>query len=228
MAEKRLPEVDDSWQTTSGLVDDFDCYIKSARWGFRQEYQNGEVLLLIMEGESPDVDMEQPIIWPAGKGWEVRDGGDRAVHPKRSKFVDVSMYGRLLNRVVKDLGVDMRARGKATEAKVWEGLGFHFKRETIQFGAGILEEKGGTTEHLMPVAFLGERKAGQRKAGRAEAKAEPAEAVDPELVAKLTKMARILDLVKFQAKALEMEMPDELLNAVLDESETGFWTKARS
>ena len=95
-------QVKDSWDLDSGLPDDFDFYITSATFGYRQEYMNGEVPLLIWEGESPDEDVES-IIWPCGQGWEVIKGGAEVQHPKRNRFVKTSMMGKLISRVVNEL-----------------------------------------------------------------------------------------------------------------------------
>jgi len=218
-------KVKDSWDLDSGLPDDFDFYITDASFGYREEYMNGEVPLLIWQGESPDEDIES-IIWPCGQGWEVTRGGAEVEHPKRTRFVKTSMMGKLINRVVNELGVDMRSRGKATEAKVWKGLGFHMRREEIEYGSGILEDRGGKTTHLMPVAVL--EKPAKAKAGEVEAKAEKpsAEVVEK----KLALLAKKLSREDFQKKAMDMPEVvenDDLLARVLDDSDDGFWAQNR-
>ena len=215
----------DSWDLDSGLPDDFDFYITDASFGYREEYMNGEVPLLIWQGESPDEDIES-IIWPCGQGWEVTRGGAEVEHPKRTRFVKTSMMGKLINRVVNELGVDMRSRGKATEAKVWKGLGFHMRREEIEYGSGILEDRGGKTTHLMPVAVL--EKPAKAKAGELEAKPEKpsAEVVEK----KLALLAKKLSREDFQKKAMDMPKVvenDDLLARVLDDSDDGFWAQNR-
>lgn len=212
----------DSWDTDSGLPDELDFFITSAYFGYRQEYAEGEAPLLIWQGSSPDEDIEE-IIFPLGKGWDVVKGGESVEHPKRTRFVKTSMVGRLINRVVGDeLKVDMRSRGKATDAKVWSGLGFHMRREEIEYGPGILEDKGGKTTHLMPVAVLEKPTA---------KKAEPAPVAEgkPDLVEKkLAVMAKKLDRETFQAKAMDMPevvSNDDLMGSVLDDSDEGYWAK---
>lgn len=204
-----------SWDTVEGLPDDFDFWITGAQFGFREEYQSGQTLLLIWEGESPDVETTS-IIWPIGGDWEVLENGRRVKHPKRDAFVKSSMYGRLITRVVKELRVNMEARGLATDADVWKGLGFHVKRETIQYGAGILEDKGGKTEHLMPVSFLGDRSAkkAETTAGRGV------------LERRLAILAGKLPKKEFMEKVIEIDEVSsdaDLLELTLDESPKGFW-----
>jgi hypothetical protein len=216
----------DSWDTDSGLPDDFDFHITGASFGYRSEYMDGEVPLLIWEGESPDEDIET-IIWPCGSGWDVVKGGAEVEHPKRTRFVKTSMMGKLIGRVVGELGVDMRNRGPATKADVWKGLSFHMRREEIEYGSGILEERGGKTTHLMPVAVL-------EKSTKAKPKTEPkAEEVEAKpsgaaLEKKLSLLASKLSKEDFQARAMDMPEVvgnDDLLAQVLDDGEKGFWAQ---
>ena len=175
MAQERR----DAWGVDQGFPDDFDFWITRAYFGYLESYQSGEAPLLIWEGESPDVDLEYPIIWPIGKGWEVRDRGAKVVHQKRKRFIANSLYGKLIDRTTEKLKVDMAALGVPTEAAVWAGLGFHMKSEEFQYGPGILEETGGKTNHLMPVAFLGRREGGKvvAQSDQSDQGAAPAPAV---------------------------------------------------
>lgn len=221
-----MPEqVKDTWDLDTGLPDDFDFYITGASFGYRKEYMDGEVPLLIWEGESPDEDVDS-IIWPCGQGWEVVKGGAEVEHPKRTRFVKTSMVGRLINRVVNELDVDMRSRGPATRADVWKGLGFHMRREEIEYGSGILEDRGGKTTHLMPVAVLEKPARGKAKEVKAEeVEAKPSAAA---LEKKLALLASKLSREDFQAKAMdipEVVADDDLLGSILDDSEDGFWAK---
>jgi hypothetical protein len=223
-------QVKDSWSLDSGLPDDFDFHITGATFGYRQEYMDGEVPLLIWEGESPDEDIES-IIWPCGQGWEVVKGGAEVEHPKRNRFVKTSMMGKLISRVVNELGVDMRNRGAATKAEVWKGLGFHMKREDIEYGSGILEDRGGKTTHLMPVAVL--EKAAKGKTTTTPEKEEPkAEKPSSEVtMKKLAALATKLSREEWQKKAMDMpEVVDDdyLLGRVLDDSEEGLYHELKN
>ena len=211
-------KVKDSWDLDTGLPDDFDFWITSSEFGYRNEYVSGEVALLIWEGESPDEDVDS-IIWPCGSGWEVVEQGRKVQHPKRVRFVNTSIIGKLINRVVEELGVDMAARGVATEASVWNNLGFHMRREELEYGTGILEDKGGKTTHLMPVAVLEKP---------AEKKATAAVTVQDLTGKKLVALAKKLGREEFQRRAMDMEdvvASDDLMGQVLDDSDEGFWSK---
>jgi len=223
-------QVKDSWDLDSGLPDDFDFHITGASFGYRQEYMDGEVPLLIWEGESPDEDVES-IIWPCGQGWEVVKGGAEVQHPKRNRFVKTSMMGKLISRVVSELGVDMRGRGPATKAEVWKGLGFHLKREEIEYGSGILEDRGGKTTHLMPVAVLEKTAKGKAKV-TAESAETKAEKPSNELtMKKLAALATKLSREEWQKKAMDMPEVvenDDLLGRVLDDSEEGLYHELKN
>jgi len=232
-----MPDEKTSWDTKTGLPDDFDFIIKGAAFGYREEYNRGESALLVWTGESPDEDADE-IIFPLGKGWEVVDDGASVQHPKRRQFIDVSFMGMLINRVVKELGVDMKSRGPATSAEVWVGLGFHMKREKFEFGSGIMEEKGGKTEHLMPVAVIaGKGKkaaAGKKTPAKAAEKEEEAEAteapeVDAALMKKLTNLAKAMGTVgKFQEAAMnisDVAADEKLMAEVLEDGAKGFYAK---
>ena len=220
----------DSWDLDSGLPDDFDFHITGASFGYRQEYMDGEVPLLIWEGESPDEDVES-IIWPCGQGWEVVKGGAEVQHPKRNRFVKTSMMGKLISRVVNELGVDMRNRGPATKADVWKGLGFHLKREEIEYGSGILEDRGGKTTHLMPVAVLEKEAKGKAKASAEPSETKAEKASDDLTMKKLAALATKLSREEWQKKAMDMPEVvenDDLLGRVLDDSEEGLYHELKN
>ena len=219
----------DSWDLESGLPDDFDFYITGASFGYRQEYMDGDVALLIWEGESPDEDVES-IIWPCGSGWEVVKNGAEVEHAKRTRFVKTSIMGKLIHRVVNELKVDMRSRGSATKADVWKGLGFHMRREDIEYGPGILEDRGGKTVHLMPVAVLSKPVKGRlpAKPGQETIEETDVGTATPALEKKLALLASKLSREDFQAKAMDMPdvvSNDDLLGSILDDSQDGFWAR---
>jgi hypothetical protein len=205
------------WDTDSGLMDDFDFTITKASFGYRDVYMNGEALLHIWEGESPDGDPGE-ILWSCGEGWESAKQGAEASHAKRERFVKSSWYGRLIDRAIKELGVDMASRGNPTQAKVWEGLSFHLQREKVEFGTGLQ-----ASEHLMPTAFLGAK---GKKA--TTVKKEPVAAADSMMLKRLELLAKGNYLQGFQTKAMELqgiESDQELLASILDDSDQGFWAK---
>lgn len=230
----------DPWELDPGLPDDFDFWITSAEFGFLPEYvdaQGSPQPLLLWWGESPDGDFEGPIPWSLGKGWEPSKDRTRVTNPSKKKqtFVATSMYGRLIRRMqdLKVLDV-LKRRGDPTEAHVWVGLGFHMRREEIEY-PGLLGDRGGKTSRLMPVSFLGERGAGEHPhPPREEVEEDKGEAAPPpdreKVIKKLAALARAKDREEFERVAMDMEevvSDDDLLADVLDGSEGGFWSRAR-
>lgn len=221
----------EAWELMDGLADDVDIWIKSSSFGYRDNYQSGQAPLLIWEVDSPDTDDITSVIFPIGKGWEVIEAGAKTVHEKRDRFIKTSLYGKLISRVTSDLKVDMSKRGTPREAAVWNGMGFHMKREEIEYGGEILADKGGKTTHLMPIAFLGFSKpvGGGKTALAVAPEGESAHVVVPISLTekKLAIMAKVAaTLEEFQSKALDMadvSGNDKLLAEVLDEGPSGFY-----
>ena len=217
----KQPVQQDEWDTESGLPDDLDAWINRAYFGFNPLYMDGKVPLLIWECESAHYD-NLSVVWAIGTGWVVMRDGASVEHEKgKKRFVNTSLYGRLIERM-KDLGVDMSQYGSPREAATWDGLGFHLIREEIEFkGAvdrGILVERGGKTVHLMPTVFLGVKK---------DEKVE----IPPVVEEKLVQLAKASPTVKqFQIGAMkipEVQSNEQLREQVLDTGATGFYERAR-
>jgi len=239
------------WETESGLPDDFDLTVREAWFAKDARYKDGEVLLLHWQGavekDGEEEELETPIIFPCGSGWNSYDGGKTAEHEKgRKRFINSSIYGRLIDRCVKDLGMMdlMLRRGDPRVAKVWEGLKFHLKREKIEFGSKL-----EPIERLMPDKFLGEVKGGKLTPAKAtaarpkqetkpkeeaEAKEETVAGSDDKkrklLLAKLKAEAKkAASFDEFYEKAVEIEGvtdDEEILAQVIDE-EAGIYAQAK-
>ena len=202
----------------SGLPDDFDAQISSASFGFKPEYQDGTVPLLLLELEGQEID-RATVAFSIGGDWKVTDGGHRVEHPRgKKRFVATSMIGRLIDRVVKQMDVPIWERGSPTEADIWTGLSFHWKREEITFGKGILADKGGKTTHLMPTDFLSEYAGSEARSN-----------ISPDMEAKLIALAKSSsdynNFVKAALKVPGVADNTKLLNAILDETDKGFYTQ---
>ena len=224
------------WALESGLPDEADVWVTKSRFGTRADYQNGEALLLVWDVESPDADFDNGIIWSVGSKWETDRQGLVLSHTSGAArgIIKTSNYGRMIDRITVELKEDLSAFGSPMEAKTWEGLGFHLRREVIEFPGGGQTEDGppARIERLMPVAFLGtsaERgkpAAPAKSRSRATAGAATAPAPTDDITDKLKVMVGAMDAAAFQRAALGMEgVSDnpELLNSVLDESDDGFY-----
>lgn len=224
-----------AWDTETGLPNDIDAWIRNPSFGTKDEYaqaiaatgaEGGQMLLIDLEDESGEIVGSQG--YSIGTGWIISDDKLSISHPKRRNVVGSSVYGQLQNRVVKELKVDMESRGLPTDAKSWEGLGFHWMQQP-HATVGVKEGKKEATS-LMPVEFLGEKKAittptPARRAARA-VRATPV-AAEGTTEKALGIIARTNDIAAFQEKALAMASVaanDALMAQVLDDGPEGFWS----
>ena len=230
MVDKKDRKVVDpsAWETETGLVNDVDGWIANPRFGRRDEYAQiveavvpGGGLMFLIDLTDTDGDLIGSQGYSVGSGWETNDDGSEISHPKRVNVVSSSVYGQLINQVVKKLGVNMYERGYPYEAKSWNGLGFHWmQQEHATLGK---DETGATImkSSLMPVEFLGERKG--------TSKVAPAKSdVSGVLVEKLADLAKTFDKKAFVKAALKVEGvsdSDELLTAITNYGEDGFWAQ---
>ncbi len=224
---------DTSWETETGLINDVDGWIANPSFGKKEEYAQavaatgsedvGLMFMVDIIDAAGEVLGQQG--WSLGSGWIPSDDKLSISHPKRNNVVGSSRYGELQNRVVKELGVDMKSRGKPTEAKSWEGLGFHWMQQEHTTVGGDVKTS------LMPTEALAPRPAGApapaAPAAGAPAAAPAAPIADTgEIEEKLRKMAAVMEVKPFQSAALgiaEVVSNDALMAQVLDESATGFW-----
>lgn len=221
----------DPWQTETGLLDDFDITITESRFGYDERYMSGEVCLLLWTGTTDNADVpEVTQLIPLGGGWTTEDNGKTVVHEsgKERNFNRSSVYGRIIDRCIKEFGIGdlLRAKGSPFEAKTWEGLRFHMKQEDLSYGEGI-----GTKQRVMPVEFLGEAEEGGTAKAAAPAKAASAGATaaagggwrdDKGMMAKLKVAAKkSADGDAFIDAALEVDgvtAHDDLVEAITDGS----------
>ena len=208
----------EDFELESGLPDDFDAMITRSWFGFKEEYQKGQIPLLLLDLEGAEIE-PQNVAFSIGKDWKIAEGGNRVEHPKgKKRFVATSMIGYLIDRVVNKIGIELWERGFPTEADIWSGLAFHWMREEISY-PGLLEAKGGKTTHLMPTDYLPDYKAGEAAAP----------AVEPELETKLATLAKASDdfnaFAKAALKVSGVGDNPKLINSVLDESDKGFYAQ---
>lgn len=234
--------LDESWETETGLLDDYVGTITRSWFATDARYQDGNVILLHWEIATTDPDHpEVTEKFPVGSGWDSADGGATVAHEKgRQKFNVQSIYGKIVDRVTKADGVlhdvfpVMKQRGRPTQANIWEGLTFRFKREEFNYGGEI-----GTRSRVMPVAFQGE--GAQAPIPGATAAAAPAAApapaaaaveVDPVAEARLRAAAKEAGSHQaFLDAALEIDgvaTNDALMASLVDDTSAGFYATARA
>lgn len=243
----------EDWDLEAGLPDDLDGYVQGAKFGFLEDYQakgglsGSEGVLLILPLVSADGEEIGNTAYSVGSGWVVVKGGREIEHPTRRGIVRSSRYGRLIDRVVSELGVPMEDFGTPRQAVTWEGQGFHWNQEQHK------TVSGETRNSLMPTSYLEKLGARvQRKTSRTGAgvrgapqvEEEEGEAPAPRPAAKrpspapyapsgvektLAGLAKNLDFATFVQRALQLKEVagnDELVARVVDE-DNGIWSECQ-
>ncbi len=242
-----MPQAEHNWDPPDDFPDDFDGYVGSSTFGYKETYQNGTRLLAILMLITDVADKPIEAIFSMGDGWTCSTDGRYAMHPANpdprnpEKLPSKNtLYGKLAVRVAKDLGVElaakgvrMQARGPLTDAYVWTGLNFHWKRDTFKYAGKAFADKGGSVEaeHLMPSKFLGLVVPGQVLVGTQATALAPTPAApavsNGVLEAELKKLVEISTTIQeFQIKAINLDgviQSDTLKMQVLDTGTTGFW-----
>jgi hypothetical protein len=136
---------------SSGLLDDADITITGARFGYDATYDDGDTLILIVDGTSNQEGWEtfQQFL-SIGKGWDTQDQG--LTVNGQDAFRTNSQYGIFIAGAVAN-GAEkvLMARGMPDVAAIWVGLKFHVNRSPHDYGGEI-----GVKNVLAPTAFLGE------------------------------------------------------------------------
>jgi hypothetical protein len=207
------------WDLDSGLIDKVSAKIVDAIFGTDPNYQNGEVPLLKLTLESPDID-PTVVSFSLGKDWEIRDQGERIENVKGKFHINASsVYGKFIARVHDEMKVPMPDTSTPLLAKTWVGFSFFWEREEFTY-KGLLDEKGGKTTHLMPSQYLPEFDAGNK------AKA-PALEIPPEIEKTLAAYALtspdFATFFKAAWKLPELKALPEVLNKVMREDAGGYY-----
>lgn len=143
------------WELDTGLVDDVDFTIQNASFGFDAKYQNGETLLLKLDGTVRDEAgsvSEHSQFYSCGKGWEQANGGRSA---RREDGNDGKNFNRssgvgLFIRHMIEAGAADALRGKSQkDAAAYEGLTLHMKQTEIDYKGEI-----GVKQVFLPVKFV--------------------------------------------------------------------------
>jgi hypothetical protein len=176
---RQMSEVLKAWKTSSGFLDNFSMIVDRATFGYNDKYQDGEALLLHLEGKNDEDGAEAIVELPVGKGWAKKDKAGRyCENPENAKadFNDRSFMGMLVDIAILDTdkvhecGINgfgiaelLGQRGMLpTDAHAWKGFHLEFKRHKFKFGTrkvqldnGGIQEVPIESERLFPVAFLG-------------------------------------------------------------------------
>lgn len=123
-----------TFQTGSGLIDEYTLTIKDAVFAYDSRVQDGEVPILQLVGVNSETGNAEDSIWlKVGKNWEITDGGKTIAYTGTGKAQvnRQSQYGKWIDAflAVPEANEIIDARGMdAFVAASWEGLALHVER----------------------------------------------------------------------------------------------------
>lgn len=216
------------WDTVEGggLLDNATVTIEKAYFATDAGYLDGEVLLFILEGTSPESDLDENAVrelYSIGNGWDT-DDGQVVSHPTLDGFRSSTNYAAFfLAALETEAEKVLQKRGTPDDASIWEGLTFYMERQTIERGGRVAD-----SEVLVPVKFVGEGsdEAPKKKATKKTAKKAGAGG-NKALRAKVKKLAKDYDEHDDFVEAVldtypEVEEDEDLYEEVLEEDNWDF------
>lgn len=123
-----------TFQTGTGLIDEYTLNIKDAVFAYDSRVQDGEVPILQLVGVNSETGNAEDNIWlKVGKNWEITDGGKAITYTGTGKAMvnRQSQYGKFIDAFLSvDSAADIiEARGMdAFVAESWVGLALHVER----------------------------------------------------------------------------------------------------
>lgn len=148
----------DPWAPSTGLVDSYHGVVKSARFGFDAEYNNGGTCLLILEiktdaPELADKDGIDTLKLSTGTGWIPRDSGASVAREdgKQKGFNGQTAVWVWISAAIEaGAGDAMKANGGTPyNAATFQGLEFDFER------VSYLDMDKKERTRMLPVKFTG-------------------------------------------------------------------------
>ena len=225
-------------ERSSGLLDNYDHLWEEVWFGTNENYGGGKIILLCARGPATQdgevVSEDETHMYNVGfkDDWEIGKGGQEVFSPSGRVPKSDSNFAKLMDAVL-GLGDDItkmiRDRGEPNNAGTWEGLKWHFERESYTYTSQG-EEKTGSVP--LPTAFLGEgdekeeKKAAPKRRGGGRKK--PLRKAVIEFASEFEDHADFIDAV-FDAgefdRADELQDDEELSNEVLD-PDGDLWAEA--
>lgn len=167
--QQQAPAGDENpFDVDHGMADEYILDVRDAYFSTDANYQNGQALLLILEGVDRDSGKDRKEFWSVGNDWTPQMNGAVVTHAKGKKnFIDVSTLGKIVWRIKNgDAGPEARAHFvdgmlDPKRADTWKGLSWQMapvEEETIE-----KNEDGSRKKKIVrrPVKFLG--KVGQQQ-----------------------------------------------------------------
>lgn len=227
-----------SWETETGLLDDFDHTVTEAWYGTDDGYMNGTRLLLNLRGPASEngevVDPEYKLMFSCGDGWEAINGGAGAEHVGgKTKFNANSAIGRVINALksnTPEVFDALQKKGDALESQVWENLNLHWKRMKV---SEFKNADGELVEVVMPIPVKAVGAVGTvgSKKERSTRRERPARRKEGNVIDEITEFAKDFDdfdefLDAVFDKFPQADTDDDLYDAVTDEN-GAIWKNSR-
>jgi hypothetical protein len=158
LTTEQSTNLNDIWDSAAEGVQGLDEYIGTVQSGvfelaseaFGNEQKYGDSVVLTLEVsidqaiDPSDFKFDTAKIFlSVGKAeaWNILNGGEEIVNSKGGGMGN-SKYQQWVKRVVKELQVPIQTRGLSPfQAKVWNGLKFHFKNEHKPIAERLLQER---------------------------------------------------------------------------------------
>jgi hypothetical protein len=206
-----------SWDTETGLLDDYDFDVEEAWFGEDEEADSndGRIFLFLRgtatddEGEEHEEHRER---YSTGKNWEaVEDGAEVENATGKHRFNQNAGLGRLINALVglgEDEAVFLSKRGQAYEASTFDGLNMHMEAKVVSTWTNDDGEEVSWTLTL-PTALTMPKKKKAKKGGKGKASRSAAK--------KPTKVSGLQAEITEFASQFNADEHDEFVDQVLDE-----------
>lgn len=238
-----------SWDTTSGLLDEFRFKVKEVWFGPNEDSDRNEDRIYanfrgeaFVDGELEDDEHVER--YSVGSNWEVvEDGAEVENATGKNQFNRNTGLGRLINALV-GLGEDeaefLAARGEAYEASTFDGLTMEMERMLV---SSFTTDDGDEVEWYLALPVSIElkpakkakkaKKGGSGKASRAKGKGSKAPSLRSDIIDFAAEfdadehdefVDQVLDEDVF-SRAEEIQEDDELHAEVLD-ADSKLWAKA--
>lgn len=243
-ATKDQEQLDESWQTTSGLpLADADVEITDFTFGFNPKIGNGLALCANITFRDLESGEEAEQSFSTGQNWEATSKGAAAEKnggTGKQSFSSQSNFGRLIDSAVSSgAGSSLAPRGQTYQADTWIGTQWHtgtVKVSNTNPTDGKVIERDAIVFQKFIGVNTGEGAAAPATNGsaksNAKSKAATAAELDAALEAELLTLAASSDTHDdFMAAALEIAAvadSKDATNAVMNSGKGSIWMRGNA
>jgi len=235
-----------SWDTESGLLDNFDFEVEKQWFGKDEDADDDDRIFLFLQGTATDemdeVTEDHTERYSTGKNWEVVEDGEEVENATgRNRFNQNSGMGRFINALVAlgdDVAEMLQERGEATTAVTFAELNMHMENRVVSTWPD--KDTGEMNEWRLnlPTSVSVKKKKAKKSATKKSATKKSAKGGSSKLRAAVIEFAsqfdedehsdfveQVLDEDVFE-QAGKIEKDEELHAEILD-SDSKLWAKAQ-